>query len=250
MIAQNNVHELGLGNPEFIGCPFDEFLVVVGDDELLVFAWECPTAYAAVQRTPSTGITLDIVALLAERLPIAKVIRATTGPRDFVIRAKLHIWLLHPARGTPVVVLLQKPFPFGLAQLRSWLAFLAYIQILQLITGPLFPDRRETFFALQFSHAPENVLIWRLAVLVAESIYGATNLLFGQHWPWDAVSWRPKCSQDNGVVALIRRACGNEPSFSPSKPLLPPFLRFIGLNPRSEEKALAGSGFNHFAVRL
>jgi hypothetical protein len=86
MSAQNCVHEIGLRDLELNGSPPYEFLVIVCDDELLVFLREGPGAYAAIQCTSLTSVALHVVALLAERLPIAKLIR-TVARAGYSVRA-------------------------------------------------------------------------------------------------------------------------------------------------------------------
>ena len=149
MVSQNRVHNVGLGEFEFVGGSFGEFLVIIRDYDLFVLNRERPRAYIAIQRTSSAGITFDVVALFAQRLPITEIIRTVAGTGDFVVRAEFHVRLLRSAGGTLVPVLLFKFFPLRFAEFRPWFLLLAYIQTLQLIAVALLSNRRETFVALQ-----------------------------------------------------------------------------------------------------
>lgn len=250
MIAENNIHEIGLGNSKLIGCPFDKYLIVVRNYQLFVFVWEGPGAYVAIQCTASAGVALDVVALFTKRLPIAQIIGATPRARDFVVGAELYIWLLQTTRSTPMAVLLLEAFPFRLCQLCPWLAFLAYIQTLKLIADAFLSDRSETFLALQFPHPAENVFVGRLAVLVAKRIHSIANIFFGQHWPRNAVTRWPQCPQEHRVVTLVCRAAGNKAGLGLGEPLLPSLLGLIGSDFRSKKKPFAGAGFGHLVAGL
>lgn len=56
IIAQDSVHQVGLGDLELVGGPLDQFLVVVCNYELLIFVRERPAAYLAKQRASSAGV--------------------------------------------------------------------------------------------------------------------------------------------------------------------------------------------------
>ena len=61
VVAQNSVHKIGLGKAELVGGPFDQFLVVVRNDELFVFLGECPRADVAIQRTSRQALLLMLL---------------------------------------------------------------------------------------------------------------------------------------------------------------------------------------------
>lgn len=250
IIAQNSVQEIGLRNFELVGFPLDEFLVIVRDNEQLVFVGKCPRAYVAVQRTPPAGVALDVVALLTERLPVAKIIRAVPGARDFVIWAEFHVRFLQSTGSALVPVLLLDLFPISLAQLRPRLALLAYVQALQLVTGAFLSDRSEAFLALQFPHTAENVLVRLAASFGSKGINRRADFILGQYGTRDAMTRWPKRPQNHRVIAFVRWGRINKTSFRLSKPLLPSRLRFVRRGPGSDEKALAGAGFGHFGARL
>ncbi len=250
MIAKNVVHEVRLSNSTPICFALDELLVIVGDDELLVFCGERPGAYVAVQRTSTANAAFDVVTLLTERLEIAQIVRALPGSRNLVVWAELYIRFLLAARSASVAVSFPKCFPISFAQLCPRLAFLAYVQALQLVAGSFLYDGSETFLSLQFPHMPENVLIRLLASGSAESVDGSANLGFGKHGTWDAVPCGPECLQDHRVVVLICRAGRHKTILRFSEPLLPTSLRLVRSASGSEEKTLAGARFSHFTLRL
>ena len=249
MSAKDCVHEIGLRDVELNGSSSNEFLVIVCDDELLVFLWECPGAYAAIQRTSLTGVALYVVALLAEGLPIARLVRAVTGTRYSVIRAQLYVGFLFPAGRAPETIFLLECGPIFFAQLCPGLTLLAHIQVLQLVARALFNDRGEAFFALQLAHATENVLIGLLVLSMAKSIDRRTNIVLAQNRSRNSVPDRPKRLQDYCVVELVCRARRNKASLRIGKPLLPAGLRFVRRGPRLDDKTLAGTRFSHFAMR-
>lgn len=249
MGAQDFVHEIGLWNFGLVGRSLHELFVVVCDDELLIFLREGPGANAAVQRASLTGVAFYIVALLTERLPIAKLVRAVARARYSVIRAKLHVRFLFPAGRAPITVFLLECGPVFLTQLCPRFALLANIQVLQLVARALFNDRGETFFALQLAHATENVLIGRLVLCMTIGIDRRTNIVFAQIRPRNSVPSRPKCLQDYGVVELICRARRNKAGLRIDKPLLPAGLRFVRRGSRFDYKTLASARFSHFAMR-
>jgi hypothetical protein len=183
VIAQNYVHQFRLGDLEFIGCPLCEFLIIICDDDLFVFLGERPRAYLANQGASPAGMALHVIALLAERLPIAKIIRAVPGSRDFVVRAEFDIRFLCPTRGTSVSVAFLNLLPFSLAGFSPWFFLLAYVQTLQLVAGAFFFDRSKAFIALQLPHTPENVFVGWFSLRGAESIHGGAEVVFGQRGP-------------------------------------------------------------------
>jgi hypothetical protein len=248
MSAQDVVHEMGLWDFGLVGRSLHELFVVVCDDELLIFLREGPGANAAIQCTSLTGVALYVVTLLAERLPIAKLVRAVPGAGYSVVRAELHFWFLFPARRASVAVFLLERGPIFLAQLCPRLTLLAHIQVLQLVTRALFNDRGEPFFALQLAHSTENVLIGLLVLCMTIGIDRRTNIVFAQNWPRNPVSGRPKCLQDYGVIALICRTRRDEASLRIGEPSLPAGLRFVRRGPRFDGKALTSARFCHFAV--
>lgn len=249
MSAQDCVHEIGLRNVELNGGSSNEFFVIICDDELLVFLWECPGAYAAIQRTSLTGVALYVVALLAERLPIAKLVRTVAGARYSVVGAQLYIRFLFPTRRAPEIIFLLEHGPIFFAQLRPGLTLLAHIQVLQLVARALFNDRGEAFFALQLAHATENVLIGCLVLSMTKGIDRRTNIVLAQNRSGNSVPDRPKRLQDYCVVELICRARRNKASLRIGKPLLPAGLRFVRRGPRFDDKTLTGARFSHFAMR-
>jgi len=205
VVAQNLVYEIRLRDFMFVSRSLDEFLVVVPDDDRLVFCWVCPRAYLADQIAPSASGTLAVVALLAEWLKVFQVVRAVSGARNLMDRAQLYVRLLAAAGRALISVLLLEFFPVGTAKLRSRLAFLACFQALQLVAVTLLSDRGETFFPLQFPQPTEDVLIRRLAARGAECVHGGADLRLRQHRAGNAVPYGPKRLQDNAVVNLVRR---------------------------------------------
>jgi hypothetical protein len=248
--AQDLVDELGLRQSAFIGGAPNQLLVVVRDDELLIILRKGPGAYIAVQRTPSTGVALNVIALLAERLPIFEVVQAPSGTGDFVVRAKPHIRLLPPTRSALIVVFLFQLSPVRLAQFSPGLALLAYFQVLQLVPATLFSDRYESFFTLQFSHPTKDVFIRFLAFFSPEGVHGCANLLFTKHWSWNPVSPWPKCFKDDRIYNPVARGRIDKSSLGISKPFFPTGLRFARSCPRGKKKSLASSRLDHFAAVL
>lgn len=249
MSTQDCVHEIGLRDVELSGSPPNEFLVFVCDDELLVFLWEGPGAYVAVQRASLAGVALYVVALRAERLPIAKLIRAVAGARYPVIGAQLYVRFLFSAGRAPETIFLLECDPIFLVQLCPGLTLLAHIQVLQLVARAFLNDRGEAFFALQFAHATENVLIGLLVLCTTKGIDGRTNVVLAQNRSRDSVPDRPKRLQDYCVIELIRRARRDKAGLRIGTPLLPADLRFVRRGPRFDDKPLAGARFSHFAMR-
>jgi hypothetical protein len=248
VVAENFINKIGLGDLGPIGCPFGEFLVVVFNDDLFVIARKCPRADMAVQSASSACVTLDVVALLTEWLPIAQVIGATSGAGNFVVGAQFYVRLLRPARGTFVPVQLLKLLPFFSAKLRSRLPFLANIQALQLIAVAFFGDRCKAFFALQFPHAPENVFIGFFSNCVAKSIDSGANVVFRQHRAGNTVPCWPERVQDDRVVKLVHRSCSNKASVGLSEPLLSTSLRFVRNRSWGKKESFTGTSLSHYGA--
>jgi hypothetical protein len=245
IVAEDCVRELGLRNPELVGGTLDQFFVLVGDDEWLVLRRERPRAHVAVQRATLTRIALANIALLAEGLPVSKVVRPAPQPRDFVVGTELYIWLLPSAGRAFVVVLFFELLPVASLQFRSWLALLAYIQALQLVLGAFLSDRREALFTLQLAQPPEHILVWRLTQRSFESVDSSANLLLSEDGAGDPVARRPECGQEDGVDGLVCLARLHEPSSCVRQPFLSPGFGFVRSRPRCDKKAFAGSGFGH-----
>jgi hypothetical protein len=250
MIAQDGVNKIGLRDSAPVGFAFDELFVIVRDNELFVLSGESPRAYAAIKCASLANVTLDIIALLTEWLPIAKIIRAVPGAWNFVVWAEFNVWFLRSAVCAFVPVLRFELFPLGFAELCPWFALLTYIQALQLVAIAFFPDRSETFFALQLTQATEDIFIRTLSALGTESIDGSADIILGQDWARNSMMSGPKCSKEHRIIELVHRRCRNKTSFSLGKPLLSPGLRFIRRGSRGENKTFAGTRFTHFAVRL
>lgn|SRR5579859_445239 len=245
MVAENCVKKLGLRNPELVCGSLNEFLVLVSNDERLVLSGERPRAHVADQHAALTRIALVDVALLTKRLPVAEIIGPSPQARNFVVGAQFHVWLLPPAGGAFVVILLLESLPVSSWQFRPWLALLAYVQALQLVFGAFLSNRGETLFTLQLAQPPEYILVCWLAQGSFECIYRSANLLFRKDGTRDAVSGGPERGQEGGVDSLVRLARLDEPTSSVREPLLSASFGFVRRRPRCEEKALTGSGFGH-----
>lgn len=248
MIAQNNVHEIGLRDAELVGGAFNKLLILVRDDEWLVLRRKRPGAHIADEGTPHARIALVDVALLAEGLPVPEVVRPAPQARNFVIRAELHGRFL-PATGRAlVVVLLLKFLPLFGGQLGSRLALLAHIQALQLVLGALLPYRGEALLALELAQTPEHVPILGLAFRSSEGVHRGADLLLRQDGAWDSVARRPERFQKDGVDGLVRLARLDEPSGCIRQPRGSARFGFVRRSPRRKEKALAGAGFSHLGA--
>ncbi|HEY2912131.1 MAG TPA: hypothetical protein VGK21_02120 [Candidatus Angelobacter sp.] len=250
MIAQNGINKIGLRDLELIGCSSDEFFVVVRDNELFVLRRESPRAYAAIKCASLTNVALDVVALLTEWLPIAKIIGAASRSRSFVVWAEFNVWFLRSAVCAFVSVLRLELFPLGFAELCPWFTLLTYVQTLQLVAIAFFPDRGETFFALQLTQATEDISIRTLSALSAEGIDGCADFVLGQDWARNPMTSGPKCFKDYRIIEFVHRSCRNKAVLGIGKPLFSPSLRLIRRGSRREEKTLAGARLTHFAVRL
>ena len=248
MLTQDIIYKVRLGNSKPIGCPLDENLVVVRDDELLVFVGERPRAYVAIQGASPAGVALDVVALFAERLPIPQIVRTLPESGDLMVWAEFHIRFLRSARGACVSELLLEPSPFEIRQPLPWFALLAYIQALQLVASAFFSDGNKTFLALQFPHATKHIFVGALAMFGSPAIDGCPNSALSQCWSRNAMPRWPKRSQNDRVVKFIRSGRRNKASFGIGKPPFPAGLRLVRRGSRSDKKALTGSGFGHFAM--
>lgn len=250
VISQNYVHQARLRDFKSIGLSLDKLLIIVRDDELFVFFRECPTTHLANQLTSSAGVALDVVALLAERLPVAKIIRAIPGSRNFVVWAELYIGLLSPARGTSIPVLFLDLFPFSPARLGPRLFLLAYVQTLQLVPITFFPDRSESFVALQFPQTAERVEIRATSCLGSVGINCRANVFFGKDRAWNTVPCGPKRIQNDRVIDFVCGARIHKTSRSVGKPLLSASFGFVRYGPRCEKQAFTGTRFSHLGARL
>ena len=250
VVAQNRINQVGLRDLALIGLPFDEFLVVVCDDQWLIVGGKRPRTDLADQRAPLACVALGVVALLAERLPVTVFIGAVSGPGDFMVRAELNVRFLSAARCALVAGFLLQFFPFGRPQSGSWFPLLAYLQALQLVARTFFPDRGESFFTLQFTHAPENVFVWGLVFRFPKGINNSADISLTQNRAWNAMPWRPQRPENNAVVSLVRWAVRDKASLCFSKPLLPPGLGFTRRGPRCHEQAFAGARLSHSSGSL
>jgi hypothetical protein len=249
MSAQNCVHKIGLRDFELVGRSFNEFFVVVCNNELLIFIGEGPGAHIAVQRTPPARVALDIVALLAQWLPIIEIIRTIARTRDFMVRTQLHVGLLSPTGCAFVTVLFSELLPISVTELRSRLTFLAYFEALQLVPGAFFHNRGEALLSLKLPHSAENVSVRFFATASAIGIYECAHIVFCQDRSRNSVSCRPKSPQDNRVVELVYGSRRNKTSLRIVKPFLPASFRFARRDSGSDMKTLACARLSHFAVR-
>ena len=250
VVAQNPINEIRLRDLPLIGLSLNEFLIVVRNDQLLIVGRKRPRTNMAVQRASSACVALGIVALLAERLPVAELIGAVSGPWNFVVRAELNIRFLSATGCAFVAVLLIQFSPVGRPRFGSWLPLLAYLQALQLVARAFFSDRSEAFFALQFTHAPENVFVGGLVVSCTEGINRRTDISLTQYWAGNAMPWRPQRPEHNTVVSLVRWAVRDKASLCFIKPFLPAGLGFRRRGPRCQEQSFAGARLGHSVGNL
>jgi len=203
IIAQNLVHKLRPRNLHFLGLPPSELLVIVRDGDLLVDLWERPRAQFTFEFTTRTHIALGNVALLAKRLMVAEFVGAVANARFLVIRAKSHIWLLGSAICALVTVLCSELVPISRLQFGSWLALLAYLQVLHLIAIAFFYNASEPFVTLQFPHSAKRVFIRFLAFCGAEAINQCTNVILTKGRPRYAMTFWPKGLEDGQVIGFV-----------------------------------------------
>jgi len=249
MVSQNDIHKIGLSGSLLISCPLDQHLVVVGNNELLILFRKCPGTYIAVQTAASTGAALDVVALFTERLPVAEIVRAVSGAGNFVVGTEPDIRLLSSAGGTPVVVLLFDFPPLSGTRLRPWLALLADLQTLKLVTSAFFDNRGKTLLALQFPHATENVLVRCLSTRKSERIHCRSNLGFRKRRARNTVSRRPKRAQYDSVIEPVRDTWRDKVALRFIKPSFTTGFRFVWRESRSEQQALACTRTTHNSGR-
>jgi hypothetical protein len=100
MIAQNQIYQLGLREFPLLGASSHELLVVVRNCDELIVLWKGPTTHTAVELTATTRTAFEIVALLAERLPVLHVVRTPSRPGAPMVRAQLNFRFLFPAMST------------------------------------------------------------------------------------------------------------------------------------------------------
>ena len=250
VVAQNRINEVGLRKLTFIGLSLNEFLVVIRNDQWFIVGGKRPRTDMADQRASSACVALGVVALLAEGLPVAKIIGAVPGPWDFVVRAELNIRFLSATGCAFVAVFLLQFLPVGRPQFGSWLPLLAYLQALQLVARAFFPYRSEAFFALQFTHAPENVFVGGVVVSFTEVINRRTDIFLTQHRAGEAMPWRPQRPENNTVVSFVRWASRDKANLCFSKPLLPAGLGFSRRGPWCQEQAFTGARLGHFVGSL
>jgi hypothetical protein len=245
VIAKNLVHKFRLRDTSTISFTFDEDLVRVAHREWPVLVWKCPRTYMTVKLATTAGAALDDVALLAQGLQIPQLVRALPVTWNFVVWTELHIWLLTPTGRAPEPMLLPQLQPVPLAKLHAGFALLPDTQALQLVARAFLDYGSETLITLEFPHTPEYVFVSYVASRLSECIDGGSNTIFGDYWARNPVCCRPERLQDYRVIKLVRPTRRNKPSFSVSKPPLPPILRFVRSDSRSDMQALAGSRLRH-----
>src|SRR4029077_19194649 len=140
------------------------------------------------------------VALLAEWLPVTRIICSASGPRLLVIGAKLDLGLLCSTVGALVAVLLLQCPPSSPAEFRSRLALCLNIKVLQLVSGAFFNNAGKPFFTLQLPEPPEHIFIRLPAIVCAPFINGCTYFAFRKHRSRNAVPFWPKRLEDYPVV--------------------------------------------------
>lgn len=245
VVSQDDVDQVRLGNPALVGGTLGKLLVGVRDDQLLVFQGERPAANLAKQFATSASIALDVVALFAQRLPVAKVVRAAPGAWNFVIGTQLYVRLLLAAGGTLIAIKLLELLPIRIAKFRSGFAFLADLKALQLVSVAFLDNRCEALLSLQLPHAPKDILVGLLSEGQAIGVDGSPDIRFSQDGSRDAMAGRPQSRKDDRVVELVDRGRADEVCRSVRKPFLASGLRFVRRNSRSDEKTFAGSSFRH-----
>lgn len=249
MIAQNGIDKIRLGNSRSICGTPNEFFVRIVDDQLLVLDRKSPRADMTVQCAAATRAALDVVALLAERLPVTEIVGAVPRSRNFVVWAELYIRLLCTARSAFVPIHRFQVFPVRLIELGSRFALLTNVQALQLVTIAFFDNRCEAFLPLQFPQTAEDVLVGLLSSCVAEVVYSFPNLILGKNGTWNAMRGRPECLQNNRVVKLVYGSWRHKSSLRVRQPLLPARFRLVRNCSRGEEISLARSRFAHLMPR-
>lgn len=250
VIAQHCVHQVRLRDPELVCCPFRKFFIIIGDDNRFVFIRKSPGAHITIHFASLTRVTLHVVALFAERLPVVEIIRTVPRPRHLVVWAELYIRFLLSARSASVPMLLPYFLPFSFAEFGSRLSLGADLQALQLVTRAFLSDRSESFVSLQFAQTPEHIFVRGLAVCGAKCVYSCADICLRQYRTRYPVPCRPKRLQDNRVVKFVCRARRNESSRSISQPFRASFFRVVRSRPRCEHEPSTGTRFAHVMARL
>ena len=249
MVPQYDVHQIRLWNSTPVSNTLDELLVVIRNHKLFVLLRKSPTAHIAVQATSSTNATLDVVALFAERLPVTEIVRTISGAWNLMIRAESYIGFLRPTRGTPVTVLLLDFSPLRSAGFSAWFTFLAYLEALKLVSSAFLDDAGETFLALQLPQTAKDILVGSLSSSPSEFIHNSPNLNLCQRRSRNPVPRRPKCSQDDRIVELVRGAGRNETALRLCKPSFTTSFRFVGRHSRCEQESFASTRTTHGSGR-
>ncbi len=250
IVPQDAIQKVRLGNFVSVRGALDQFLIIVCNDKGLVFIRECPRANVAIKIASPASIAFYIVALLAQRLPVAQIVGSTSGPRTFVVRAKLDIRLLRPARCAFVAVSLFEFFPVGITQFSPGLLLLTQVQTLKLVAGSFLSDGSETFLALQLAYTTENIFVRTKPFVETKRIDGRTNVVLTEQRTGNAMSCRPQRSQNNSVVPSVCRTRSNEASLSVCEPFFSILLRFVRSRSRGEQESFTSARFSHFGMEF
>ena len=249
MITQNIIYEIGLRHFVPVGCTFNKHLVLVRNNELLVLIRVSPGTDVAVQGASLAGAAFDVVALLAEGLPVPEIIGAISRTGNFMIGTELDIWVLRPAGGAFVAVSFLEFSPVGGAQFCSGFSFLADVETLKLVTATLLCNGGKAFFSLQLAHTTEDIFVSSFSTSGSKDINSGSNVLFCQNWSRDAMCRRPKRLQNYRVIEFVSSARRYESRSRFHEPSLPTSFGFVWGCSRREEKTLACTRFSHWKGR-
>ena len=248
VFTEDLIYQIRLRNFQLVGGSLGQLLVSVSDDQRLVFVWKSPRTDAAIEATSLTGVTLGVIALLAQWLPIAKIIGTVSRPRNPMVGAELDGWLFGTTRSAFVTVLVLKLLPIAFIELCAWLTLLADTQTLQLVAGSLLDNRSESLLPLQFPHSAKDIFVIRLSIACSKGIDCGANIVFAKRRPGDAVAFRPQRSQDYCVVKLVRWAQRDEACFGFNEPFLPTRRRLVWQRSGGYEKTFACARTRHVGM--
>lgn len=250
ILTQYIVHQVRLQNTIRISGALNKFLVIVSNNELLVILRECPGTHMAVQVTSSASVAFYVIALLAERLPVAQIVRAVPRTGNFMIWAKLDGGLLLATVSAPETELFFDFLPLSAREFCSRLALLTNLKALQLISGAFLYYRGESLLALQFAHTAKNVHVWFFVMFSAVIIYGGANIGFRQNRAWNAMPFRPECAQNDRIVLLVCFTGRDKGRFSVGEPSGPAVPGFRWVCPWGQKKPLTCSRLGHHVGSL
>ncbi len=184
----------------------------LGDSDQRILLGEGPRTCVAVLFAATTECAFEVVALLAERLPVTEVIAAASKPWNPVVLLQFNFRWRTTTNCAARTISFAHELPIPIRKTCAWNTLGSKPRVLELVGFTVLLNSDDPLLPLKFSDSPEWILVRSgFSRGLAEGPDGFPNLLPGSERSRQTVTFGPKTLKNHSVVTPVRFGWRHEP---------------------------------------